>query len=70
MAVTDPDCPFNLAWRMGVEVVGATARLPVPVLYDPHHHLIVVSPDYSLEEYQDAADELLSHVASRTARSA
>lgn len=60
MAVSDPDCPFHLCWRLGVEVVGSTARLPVPVLYDATHNVAIVSPGYDLEDYEDGADWLLS----------
>lgn len=69
MSVTDPDCPFHLAYRLGITIVGATARLPRTVLYDPGLDVAIISPDYEWDDYCRAADWLLS-VASSARRPA
>lgn len=70
MAVTDPDCPFHLPFMLGVDVYGSTDPMPVPILYDPRTNVAVVSPGYSREEYEAAADWLLSVLASARRASA
>lgn len=70
MAVTDPDCPFHLVYRMGTAIIGAVERMPVPVMYDPVHDVAVVSPGYERVDYEDAADWLMSVAAERDRASA